>query len=262
MKPTFSFNEDSHLDKIESEEYNQPEWTNRPFVTSQEAIADYNIPQSNFAEQVEEEEEVVPEFFEPRPLKSRRIELESLGEAGSRSQCFGCVYFGEKETTIPSDEMQKLIEMARQSIGRIDMLCLAQGMEDYYEKHIRQRINNRLLPGERLLPRWPAAQILEHIRHHNQDPLIQQVVLLAEAQELRTALLDCCFEMSSKTGKVRPNKHNIESYDRIVKLQLHIQRQDASKMAFYSAGARVNPEILSQGLLSTHTKQLHNYWKT
>jgi hypothetical protein len=258
MKPTFSFDEDSYLGGG-GEEYHQPEWTNQPWTNPEDAICDYNAS-PHPPEEPEQKEE--PEYFEPRPLKSRRLELEALGEAGSRSQCFGCVYFGEKETTIPSDEIYKLIEMSRQSIGRIDMICLAQGMEDYYEKHIRQKVNARLLPGERPLPPWRAAQILEHIRHHNQDPLIQQVVLLAETQELRAALLDCCFEVSSKTGKVRPNKHNIESYDRIVKLQLHIQGKDASKMAFASAGAKVNPEILSQGLLSTHTKQLHNFWKT
>lgn len=264
MRPRLDFfNDEAYNEAYNGEQdggFEHPEWTNRPFVSPEDAVADnYDFPDDVTTPQDDKPE---PETFEPRPLKSRRLEIETLGEPACRSQCFGCVYFGEKETIIPSDELVKLIEMARQSIGRIDMMCLAQGMEDYYETQIRCKINARLLPGQKALPPWRAAQILEHIRHHNQDPLVQQVVLLAETQELRTALLDCCFEVSSKTGKVRPNKHNIESYDKIVKLQLHIQRQDASKMAFYSAGARVNPEILNQGLLSTHTKTLHNYWKT
>ena len=89
---------------------------------------------------------------------------------------------------------------------------------------------------------------------------MQQVVLLSETQELRADLLDRCFEVSSKTGKSRPNKHWIECYEKIVKLQLHIQKQDATKMAFYQGSANVNPEILP-GLLSTHTKRVHNYLK-
>lgn len=206
-------------------------------------------------------EEEEPEYMEPRPLKSRRLEIARLGEPPERASCFGCVYFGENETILPSEELRHLVEMSRQSIGRVDMLTLAEAMEDYYERHIRAPINARLRAGERPLPRWPASQILEHIRHHNQDPLVQQVVLLAETQELRTDLLERCFEVSSKTGKTRPNKNNIDCYEKIVKLQLHIQKQDASKMAFYSAGARVNPEILAQGVMSTHTKKLHSFWK-
>lgn len=267
MRPSFNFygggeREDEDDDENEEGEdlFVHPEWTNQPFVNPEDAIAFENI--ADGAETPSMHEKPEPETFEPRPLKSRRIEIETLGEPASRAQCFGCVYFGEKDTTIPLDALEKLIEMARQSIGRIDMICLAQGMEDFYEKNIRQKINAYLLPGQRPLPEWKAAQILDHIRNHNQDPLVQQVVVLAETQELRSALFDCCFEVSSKTGKVRPNKHAIESYDRIVKLQLHIQKQDASKMAFTSAGARINPEILSQGLMSTHTKNLHNYWKT
>lgn len=259
MRPSFNFYEEEEEDIP----LYPPEWTNRPFVPPEDAIGYENIidgTQTPSMHGMEDKPE--PETFEPRPLKSRRIELETLGEPASRAQCFGCVYFGDKDTTVQSDALEKLKEMARQSIGRIDMICLAQGMEEFYEKHIRQKVNRSLLPGQRLLPEWKAAQILDHIRNHNQDPLVQQVVLLAEVQELRTALLDCCFEVSSKTGKVRPNKHNIESYDRAVKLQLHIQKQDSTRMAFTSGGAKINPEILSQGLLSTHTKDLHNYWKT
>lgn len=257
MLPNLNFllegeNEEEEGENIAS--YEPPAWT-QSFVPPSEAIGYDN------ATPMEDHERPEPETFEPRPLKSRRLELEAFGEAGPRSDCFGCVYFGEKDTTIPSDELVKLIEMARQSLGRIDMVCLAKGMADYYEKHIRQKINRNLMPGQRALPEWKEAQILEHIRFHNQDPLVQQVILLAEAQELRAALYDCCFEVSSKTGKVRPNKHNIECYTKAVQNQLHVQKQDASKMAFFSAGARINPEILNQGLLSTHTKNLHNYWK-
>ena len=262
MLPNLNFFDQEEYEEEEGENvcaYKVPQWT-QSFVPPEDAICD-NVTPFNQEEEEGDKERVEPEIFEPRPLKSRRLEIEAFGEAGSRAECFGCVYFGEKDTTIPSDELVKLIEMARQSLGRIDMVCLAKGMADYYEKHIRQKINRHLMPGQKPLPEWKEAQILEHIRYHNQDPLVQQVIILAETQELRAALLDCCFEVSNKTGKVRPNKHNIESYEKMVKLQFHVQKQDATKMSFYSAGARINPEILNQGLLSTHTKSLHNYWK-
>jgi hypothetical protein len=192
-------------------------------------------------------------------LKSRRLEAESLGDPGSRRECFGCVYFGERDTTIPSDDVLHLIEMARQSLGRIDMISLAEGMADFYETTIRRKVNGSLQPGERPLPRWSAAQVLEHLRHHNQDPLVQQVVLLAETQELRTNILDHCFEVSNRTGRVRPNDRAMQRYEKMVRLQMDIQKMDASKQAFYAAGARVNPEVLSQGPLSHTGKRLHSY---
>ncbi len=197
--------------------------------------------------------------YEPCPLKTRVIERERLGEPPERSQCFGCVYFGERDTSVPFEQLNILIDMARQSMGRTDMVVLAEHMATYYEEEVRHRINRSLLPGERMLGPWPASQILEHLRHHNQDPQVQQVVLLAEMQEMRALLLDCCFERSVKTKAIRPNKHNIDCYDKIVKLQLLTHKQDAAKMAFYSANARIKDEMLSE-LISTQTKRVHKQW--
>lgn len=203
-----------------------------------------------------------PEQFNPHPLKSRRTERKRLGKPGPRSGCFGCVYFGEKDTTIPLDSVQVLLEMMRQSIGRIDLVTLAEGMADYYRIHVQNKINTNLQVGERPLPNWSAAQILDCIRNHNQDPLIQQVVILAECQEMRNKMLDCVLEKSSKTGKIRVNKQNLDGYERITKLQLQVQKMDASKMAFYSAsGGKLNAEILKQGAFSFHGKTVLDLWK-
>lgn len=197
-----------------------------------------------------------PEYFDPRPLKSRRREVERLGLAPDRANCFGCVYLGDDEALVDYVHMQRLQSMAQQSFGRTDLVTLAEAMHRYYEEHVRYPLG-----GRPAFPPWPASQVLDHLRNHNQDPLVQQVVLLAEVQELRADLLDCCFEVSSKTGKARPNKHNIESYEKIVKLQLHIQKQDAAKMAFHQGASNASPEALSQGPLSKHTKQLHAHLK-
>ena len=132
-------------------------------------------------------------------------------------------------------------------------------MADYYDKKIRQPVNAKLKPNQRPLPYWPAAQILDHIYNHTQDPLIQQVVLLSKTKEVVNKLENCLFERSSKTGIEKPNKYNIECFDKMVKLLLFVQKQDASKMAFHAPGARINPEILNQGILTTHNKKLHDY---
>lgn len=238
----------------------EPQWV-QDFSPIDHAISAIRLAQNDEAEEGEEEEKEDPEVFEPRPLKTRKMERDRLGEPGDRADCFGCVYFGEKETTLPSDDITRLIEMARQSIGRVDLVSLAEGMASYYSK-MRRRINADLHHGEKPLPKWGAAQILEHLRMHHNDPLVQQVVGLNEIQEMRNEVLDHCFEKSNKTGRVRPNKHNIECYERLTKLQWHVQKLDTTKMAFSSHGARINPEILSQGIIAHQTKRLHDNWKT
>jgi len=245
-------------------------WENNPFVPVNEMLTrneykrhksansedDDEQQQQNREEEEEEKEE--KEYFIPVPLPSKTYE-KTLGDPGPRANCFGCCYYGEKDTTIPSEALVKLIEMSRQSVGRICLVTLAHGMADYYDKKIRQPINAKLPMGERPLPYWPAAQILDHIYNHTQDPLLLQVVLLAKTKEVVNELEECLFEKSSKTGIKKPNKYNIECYDKMVKLLFLIQKQDASKMAFHSAGARINPEILEQGILTTHNKKLHAY---
>lgn len=226
-----------------------PVWTNAAFAETDGR---------NNAEIVAEERDE-PEKFIPRPLKSRRLEIEMLGEP-PQDTCFGCVYFGERDTTIPVDRIRVLIEMQRQSFGRMNMATLAKHMAEYYETHIRIPINNRIR-GEKPLPAWPASQILEHFRYHHHDPQVKQVVLLEETEELRTDLLACCFEQSTKTGQIRVNKHAIDAYDKMVKLQLFIQKQDPSKMVGYSSDARINPSIMNQGPISIQTKQLMDYLK-
>lgn len=231
--------------------------TNRPRINnnSPSGGGGGETPQPTIEQPVEEKE-----YFIPVPLTSTLHER-TLGDPGPRANCFGCCYYGEKETTIPSEAIVKLIEMSRQSIGRICLVTLAHGMAEYYDIKIRQPVNAKLKPGQRPLPYWPAAQILDHIYNHTQDPLIQQVVLLSKTKEVVNKLENCLFERSSKTGIEKPNKYNIECFDKMVKLLLFVQKQDASKMAFHSAGARINPEILDQGILTTHNKKLHDYLK-
>ena len=84
--------------------------------------------------------------------------------------------------------------------------------------------------------------------------------MLSEVQELRGETLSHCFEVSNK-GKVRPNKTAMDAYDKLVKLQIFLQKQDPGKMAFTSQGARIEPNILSQGVISFQGKKLRSNWQ-
>lgn len=181
-----------------------------------------------------------------------------MGEPVPQAQCWGCVYFGEGETSTPSEKVKHLKQMAQKSFGRTDLIALARGMEDYYEREIRAKVQ----PGERPLPPWRGASILAHFRDHNDNPLVQQVVQLAEIKELRKELLGHCFEVSNKSGRVRPNKDVLREYREMVKLGWEVQAKKVNTMAFYDASSDVKVEMLNEGILSTHGKRLTSYLLT
>lgn len=172
-------------------------------------------------EAAEKEEEEEPEIFNPRPLKSRRMEVEALGEAGRYDDCFGCVYGDEQKTTIPSDDIHRLFEMSRQSFGRTNLISLSKAMAKYY-KTMRKRINRDLQPGEEKLKPWTAAMILEHLRFHHQDPFVWQLVVGSELTEIRNEVTSHVIEVSNKTGRTRLNKTAIDALDKLIKLEVSL----------------------------------------
>lgn len=207
------------------------------------------------------EEEDDDNVFEQQPPKSVRQEKKELGSPESRSSCFGCVMIGERDkTAIPFEEFNQIIEMQRKSIAKVDMITLAIAMARKYKK-LRNRINGNLLEGETPLPPWKASTILEHIRFHNQDPELQQIVLLSEIQEGRKVAFHALTEKNRKTGKRRVNKDAAAVYEKFVKLQLFVQSKDPTKMPNYSSGAFVEPKTLNEGAFASQGKKLVSFWK-
>ena len=216
-------------------------------------FADINNPVADVAEP--------PEIYIPLELPSRKRERERLGKPGLRSECFLCSHADERKTTIPSEDVQKIVEMLRENTGRMDMSTLAEMVADFYAE-FRTKINQDLLPGETPLPIMTAATVVEHIRKHHQDPEVKQIVMLEELQELREQLLKGCIEKSSKTGHKRGNKTQIENLTKVMKLELEIQSKDVSKMTGYAPGSKVNPTIHKQGPVARSNKNLFDYWRT
>jgi hypothetical protein len=166
---------------------------------------------------------------------------------------------GERETALPSDDVNKIVEMLRQNTGRMDSTILAESIADYYAT-FRARINSTLQRGETPLPHMPASTVLEHIRKHHQDPEVKQIIMLEELQEIREELLNVVFEKNNKTRNTRGNKVQIDCLEKVIKLELLVQSKDPAKMALYSAGARVNPTVHKQGAVAAATKNLYSYW--
>lgn len=208
-----------------------------------------------------EEEEKEPEFYEPRELPSRRKERKRLGKPGLRSACFLCSHVGEKNTTVPDTDVQKLVEMLRENTGRMDSSILAEMISEHYN-NFRQTINSRLRPGEKPLQYMSPGTVLEHIRCHHQDPEVKQIVMLEELQELREELVKGVIEKHNRTKQRRGNKTQIDCLEKVIKLELLVQSKDPAKMMGYAAGSRINPEIHRQGAISLSSKNLFSFWRS
>ena len=223
---------------------------------SAEGFSDEAIEDNGPEAQAEEKER-----YEPQMSRNRELEIEHLGVPGCRSKCFGCVYIGEtKCAAIPQADLRKLIEMARKSLGQTDLLVLCKSMADFYAR-FRAKVNRTRIRGRKKLPKWPAAMIMDHFRNHTHDPEIKQLVQMCDIQELLDETHKACLEKSNKTGKVRANKDQVAVYERLTKLYWTVSKVDPSKMAFYSAGARMDPSTMRQGVISSGTKNLIDYWR-
>jgi hypothetical protein len=168
---------------------------------------------------------------------------------------------GERNTTLGSEEVNVMVEMIRSNTGRMESGVLAEMVADYYERY-RDKVNARLEPGERPLPRMTAPTVLEHIRRHHQDPDVKRLVQLEELQEMREELLDVVLERSKRTKRVRANKTQIDCLEKIIKLEWMVQAKDSSKMVGHEPGARVQSGAGEPGsVVAMGGKTLYDFWR-
>lgn len=199
--------------------------------------------------------------YEAYGLKSRRREKKRFAEKPAfRSECFLCAYVGERSTIQVADEVNVIVEMLRQNIGRMESAILAEQVAIYYARY-RARVNGNLQPGEAPLPVMNERTVLEHIRKHNQDPEVKKLVILEELQEMRESLIDGVLERNKRTKRIRGDKTQIDCLEKIIKLEWQVQAKDPSKMSVYTPGARVASGAGEAGsVVSTHGKTLYDFW--
>lgn len=199
--------------------------------------------------------------YEAYGLKSRRREKKRfIQKPALRSECFLCAYVGERNTVQVAEEVNVIVEMLRQNIGRMETAILAEQVATYYKQY-RARVNANLQPGEAPLPVMSERTVLEHIRKHNQDPEVKKLVILEELQEMRESLIDGALERNKRTKRIRGDKTQIDCLEKIIKLEWQVQAKDPSKMTGYAPGARVASGAGEAGsVVATHGKTLYDYW--
>lgn len=195
-------------------------------------------------------------------LISRKYEYDELGPPDTQSGCFGCCYVGEQDSgAAPYEPIMKLMAMIRKSISKTDLVNLAINVARKYEE-IRQDVNNNLLPGEKPLPEWKAATILQHIRYHNVDPELQTWVRMTEFQELMKIALDASVVIDEDTGEIRTNPIQIKIYLELNKQMEVLSKSNPSEKLYYSGGEHFDTNVASEGFISFSGKPLIAQWKS
>jgi hypothetical protein len=151
------------------------------------------------------------------------------------------------------------MDMIRKSIAKTDLVNLAIHAAQKY-REIQIEVNDNLLPGEKPLPDWTAASILQHIRYHNLDPQLQQWVRMTEVQELLKIALDASVVRDEDTGEIKINPIQAKMYIELSKQMEILSKSNASEKVFYSGGEHIDSE--SVGFISLSGKSLISQWKS
>lgn len=195
-------------------------------------------------------------------LESRNYEEdELLVPSPDKSQCFGCVYVGERDkTTIGFERITDLIKMIRESIARCDPVALVKHVASEYKK-LQNEINNNPINNEPPLPDWTEAMILDHLRNHNTDPEIQTWIRLYEIQELIRVALGSMVEKHPDTGQTRINEKQYRVYQDLVKLYYLVAKTDVSKCLFKSNESMIDMKAACQPIVALSDKTIVDYFK-
>lgn len=194
-------------------------------------------------------------------LPSRQQEFNELGAADSRAGCYGCCYIGEQEAGATAHEdVVALMNIIRKCIAKTDLINLSLHLAERYLK-IQKDVNSHLLPGEKPLPDWTAASILDHLRNHNTDPELQGWNRMTELQELAQIALNASVVRNPETGQVSIDEKQAKMYLEFVKQMESLSKSDPSKKLYYSGGNHLDPKSLSDGPISWSGKNIMSLWK-
>jgi hypothetical protein len=198
--------------------------------------------------------------YEAVGLPSREEERNELGIPQCRDQCFACTYVGEREMgAVPFEEVMKLIDQIRKNVAKTKLSTLVVDVADQYAR-LQKTVNSHLLPGEKPLPDWRAATILEHIRSHTNDPELKIWVILDNLNQLSEIALFASVERD-QTGRQRINERQMKCYSDLIKLTLQVYRSKPSDMMFYSGGAHMDIKSASEGPISMSGKRVMKLWQ-
>ena len=196
--------------------------------------------------------------FRTDGMPSKKRELIELGPSTPTS-CFGCCYIGEQESgAVPIESLQKLLNVIKKTISKTDPIELAQYVAEKY-KEIQNDVNDSLRPGQKALPDWSAATILEHLQYHNCDPELQDYFTLRELREAKRIAFSAMAQKSVEDETVIIDEKQAKIYLELVKTIEMISKTDPSKKLYYSGGSHFDMKAAAEGPISYSGKNLVSY---
>lgn len=238
-----------------------PDWLEHSSLQSLDlSAADAAIAQVEAARKKKEEDDALKRY-EARPLPSFRRARKQLGKVSKNSVCFFCNYIGERDTALDYGDVSMLIETLRNNLGAMDSVPLAQLLAKRYEE-LRARRNRHLGLSEAPLPPMDAAMVLEHIDYHTEDAETVHLQMCKKTKEIRLQMERSLFERNATTKHTRADKGQVDAYVKLINTETALRSKDPSKWAYYSQGARLNPNVHKQGPVSTNCKTVVDMWRT
>lgn len=124
-------------------------------------------------------------------------------------------------------------------------------------KRLQEDVNSKNLhDGRDPLPDWEAADIIEHLRHHNVDPEIQTWVRLVEIQEMITLCIGNMMEENSVTGHRRVNMQELRKYDLLLHQWYFVSSKPLEKLFAYRKASRIDVQSMQQPFATSVGKSL------
>ena len=198
--------------------------------------------------------------FVPCGLLSRQQEEQELGIPTSQSNCFACSYVGEDvASSVAFEEVIKLTDLIRKNIGKKNLIDLCQHIAERYDE-LRADVNANRQPGRRAWPEMTAADWLNHLRHHNNDPELQKWFRFEELKEVAQVALHATIE-KNEDGMLQTNEKQFKVYLDAIKASEMLYKTDPTKQLYYSGGKHVDPDVLSGGPIHLSGKNLHSKLK-
>lgn len=191
-------------------------------------------------------------------LPSRKRERDAF-ERGpvDRGNCFGCVYdLSSNSKNISRTDFKEMCMVAAKCTAQMSITVLGNELARLYKK-MQEDVNSRnQFDGRTPLPDWEAADIIEHLRHHNVDPEIQTWVRLVEIQEMITLCIENLMEYNRVNNNTRINRQELQKYSELVKMWYFVARQPLEKLFAFRKGARIDVQAMSQPFATTTGRSL------
>ena len=174
-----------------------------------------------------------------------------------QGKCFGCVYdLTGNSKNISRTDFKELCLVASKCTAQMSITVLGNELARLY-KRMQEDVNSKnQYDGRDPLPDWDAADIIDHLRHHNVDPEIQTWVRLVEIQEMITLCIENMMEENTVTNHRRVNMQELRKYDMLLRQWYYVSSRPLEKLFAFRKASRLDVQSMSQPFATSVGKSL------